>query len=262
MFLDTPVKHHSSGMYVRLAFAVAAHLEPEILIVDEVLAVGDAQFQKKCLGKMEDVSRGGRTVLFVSHQMGVVASLCSTGILLNAGCVVAIGGMQELIGNYLNLASNVGFNYHIDPKKIDRSKNQIISVQIESENRAPGKDFSYSEHVYLTIKLSLPFPSSGLLFGVGLDNAGQFRVFTVLRETSRFKKIDHEGCYLTRLKLPRQLIAPGSYSFTLALFEYKGFIYDHLLNICPIHIRDDGSPYARFEGMDYGSVIVDACWID
>src|SRR5579862_5387275 len=82
-FLDTPVKHYSSGMYVRLAFAVAAHLEPEILVVDEVLAVGDAEFQKKCLGKMQDVSKGGRTVLFVSHNMSAIQSLSSTGLLLD-----------------------------------------------------------------------------------------------------------------------------------------------------------------------------------
>src|SRR4028118_430430 len=88
-FLDTPVKRYSSGMYVRLAFAVAAHLEPEILIVDEVLAVGDAQFQKKCLGKMEEVGKEGRTVLFVSHNMGVVQTLCTRGILLRYGTVVS-----------------------------------------------------------------------------------------------------------------------------------------------------------------------------
>ena len=87
-FLDTPVKHYSSGMYVRLAFAVAAHLEPEILVVDEVLAVGDAEFQKKCLGKMDEVSRReGRTVLFVSHNMGVISNLCSLAIWLDAGQV-------------------------------------------------------------------------------------------------------------------------------------------------------------------------------
>src|SRR6202045_1833456 len=84
-FLDTPVKHYSSGMYVRLAFAVAAHLEPEILIIDEVLAVGDAEFQKKCLGKMDEVSRGGRTVLFVSHNMAAIENLCSRGVVLHQG---------------------------------------------------------------------------------------------------------------------------------------------------------------------------------
>lgn len=101
-FLDTPVKHYSSGMKVRLAFSVAAHLEPEILIIDEVLAVGDAEFQKKCLGKMDEVSKGeGRTVLFVSHNMGAVQSLCSRGILLTAGTVGVIDSMGNVIQKYL-----------------------------------------------------------------------------------------------------------------------------------------------------------------
>jgi lipopolysaccharide transport system ATP-binding protein len=100
-FLDTPVKRYSSGMYVRLAFAVAAHLEPEILLVDEVLAVGDAQFQKKCLGKMEDVSvREGRTVLFVSHNLAAIKSLCSTAILLNKGNVEVLGGVSDVVQHY------------------------------------------------------------------------------------------------------------------------------------------------------------------
>ena len=104
-FLDTPVKRYSSGMYVRLAFAVAAHLEPEILLVDEVLAVGDAAFQKKCLGKMEEVSRGGRTILFVSHQMAAVQNLCQRGILLKDGQIAKSGPIAEVIAAYLADAS-------------------------------------------------------------------------------------------------------------------------------------------------------------
>ena len=100
-FLDTPVKRYSSGMYVRLAFAVAAHLEPEILIVDEVLAVGDASFQKKCLGKMSDVAHGGRTVLFVSHNMAAIQTLCGSGILLDGGCLQEFGSIDSVIHGYL-----------------------------------------------------------------------------------------------------------------------------------------------------------------
>jgi lipopolysaccharide transport system ATP-binding protein len=100
-FLDTPVKYYSSGMYTRLAFAVAAHLEPEILIVDEVLAVGDAQFQQKCLGKMNEVTRGGRTVLFVSHNLGVIAELCGRAIYLRQGRVEADGTARESVQKYL-----------------------------------------------------------------------------------------------------------------------------------------------------------------
>jgi lipopolysaccharide transport system ATP-binding protein len=104
-FLDTPVKHYSSGMYVRLAFAVAANLEPEILIVDEVLAVGDAEFQKKCLGKMQEVTQGGRTVLFVSHNMSAVQSLCHRGILLKQGMLAFQGNAENAVGRYLDSAA-------------------------------------------------------------------------------------------------------------------------------------------------------------
>lgn len=100
-FIDTPVKRFSSGMYVRLAFAVAAHLDPEILIIDEVLAVGDLDFQKKCLGKMKEVSKGGRTVLFVSHNMTAIKNLCQVGILLQSGGIEQIGSVDDVIGNYV-----------------------------------------------------------------------------------------------------------------------------------------------------------------
>ncbi|MBU6392779.1 MAG: ABC transporter ATP-binding protein [Planctomycetes bacterium] len=107
-FLDTPVKRYSSGMYVRLAFAVAAHLEPEILIVDEVLAVGDVQFQKKCLGKMEEVGKEGRTVLFVSHNMGVIANLCPEAILLDRGNIVSAGTTNEVVCKYTCTLQELG----------------------------------------------------------------------------------------------------------------------------------------------------------
>ena len=107
-FLDTPIKRYSSGMKVRLAFAVAAHLEPEILIIDEVLAVGDAEFQKKCMGKMQDVAKGGRTVLFVSHSMAAIQSLCNKGIVLEAGTVAYDGPVDGAIEKYLEQLESIG----------------------------------------------------------------------------------------------------------------------------------------------------------
>ncbi|MDP2318344.1 MAG: ABC transporter ATP-binding protein [Acidobacteriota bacterium] len=106
-FLDTPVKRYSSGMYVRLAFAVAAHLEPDVLVVDEVLAVGDAEFQKKSLGKMHEVSRGGRTVLFVSHNMAAIQALCNRAVWLDHGSVAAVGGVHETIAKYLSSTQTI-----------------------------------------------------------------------------------------------------------------------------------------------------------
>jgi len=113
-FLDTPVKRYSSGMYVRLAFAVAAHLEPEILIVDEVLAVGDAEFQRKCLGKMRDVAGGGRTVLFVSHNIAAVASLCSSAVLLRRGALVASGPVSGVVATYAAQSRPAGEGFHVE----------------------------------------------------------------------------------------------------------------------------------------------------
>jgi lipopolysaccharide transport system ATP-binding protein len=150
-FLDTPVKRYSSGMYVRLAFAVAAHLEPEILIVDEVLAVGDVQFQKKCLGKMEEVGKAGRTVIFVSHNMSAVESLCDRGILLQSGGLSLDGDPQEAIKIYLEKTYTLSKDVSIEKRK-DRSgsgKIRVTSFRIlDSEgNEVPslqsGKDYRF-----------------------------------------------------------------------------------------------------------------------
>ena len=136
-FLDTPVKRFSSGMQVRLAFAVAAHLEPEILVVDEVLAVGDAQFQKKCMGKMEDVSKEGRTILFVSHNMGALEALCTKAIWLRSGNIVGQGDVSEQIHHYLN-TDRINFNIFpnksmplgpdLQLRKIELSPNPVLSM--------------------------------------------------------------------------------------------------------------------------------------
>jgi len=153
-FLDTPVKRYSSGMYVRLAFAIAAHLEPEILIVDEVLAVGDVQFQKKSLGKMQDISHGGRTVLFVSHNMGAVRNLCNRGILLRNGQCVAIGSSAEVVDEYLQLTLTSMDTMSIaDRPRINPPKGiKITDVQIV--NRRSGLKGEAETHDDLEIIIS------------------------------------------------------------------------------------------------------------
>jgi len=130
-FLDTPVKRYSSGMYVRLAFAVAAHLEPEILIVDEVLAVGDAEFQKKCLGKMQDVSKGGRTVLFVSHNMGAMLNLCTRGVALNCGKIAFNGRIEEAVDFYNQKTAEL----HAGEKDWEPH----VVYQCDDQDQAPGE---------------------------------------------------------------------------------------------------------------------------
>jgi lipopolysaccharide transport system ATP-binding protein len=135
-FLDMPVKRYSSGMYMRLAFAVASHLEPEILVVDEVLAVGDAAFQKKCLGKMDQVSRAGRTVLFVSHNMTAVKSLCSRAILVDQGRVASEGNVDEVVNNYLAAGTDMSRTGVIpeDAVRMGNSQARMRSVKLQDED--------------------------------------------------------------------------------------------------------------------------------
>ena len=158
-FLDTPVKHYSSGMYVRLAFAVAAHLEPEILIVDEVLAVGDAQFQQKCLGKMKDVASGGRTVLFVSHNIGAVQALCNSAVLLEAGRVTCCGSAAETIKVYSsNTQMNTSARF-----PADASKPSITHVKVDESRLNQGT-------LLVEMGFQSPFPLSPPVGGIVLSS--------------------------------------------------------------------------------------------
>ena len=153
-FLDTPVKRYSSGMYVRLAFAVAAHLEPEILIVDEVLAVGDAQFQKKCLGKMEDVGKEGRTLLFVSHQMAALQNLCQRSIWLDQGQALSDDTTQEVVSKYINCSTGLSRISLRDRK--DRKgdgKIRFTSVQFQNEDWENVTCFYSGQHVKIVLSI-------------------------------------------------------------------------------------------------------------
>jgi lipopolysaccharide transport system ATP-binding protein len=153
-FLDTPVKRYSSGMYMRLAFAVSAHLEPEILVVDEVLAVGDAEFQRKCLGKMSEVAAGGRTVLFVSHNMGVVANLCASAILLRKGSVEAAGPITEIVGRYMN-SGHTSEHIAFEPSA---GKPSITSLTLDTAALQRGD-------LRLDIGFNSPEPITGVIGG-------------------------------------------------------------------------------------------------
>lgn len=154
-FLDTPVKRFSSGMYVRLAFAVAAHLEPEILLIDEVLAVGDAEFQKKCLGKMEDVSRQGRTILFVSHNMSAIKSLCSKVILLEKGVQKKFGLSEDIINEYITsgtIASNIKKTLDEEKPIIEHSQFKLYEIYIKAENKDFNEPITLNDKIEFSAK--------------------------------------------------------------------------------------------------------------
>ena len=227
-FLDTPVKRYSSGMYVRLAFAVAAHLEPEILIVDEVLAVGDAQFQKKCLGKMEDVSaKEGRTVLFVSHNMGAVKSLCNRGVILSRGIATLDSDIDSVINSYINSdntsdsAANGNINCFDDARIISSSKSDFITNYDTASLLLRIKiDHSRNLNCGITVYNSIGIP---LLSSCMLDT------------------YDKMECGLSEhlLDLPVQIFHSGNYRVEGAIWD-DFQVYDQRECLCTFDVlRDD-----------------------
>jgi lipopolysaccharide transport system ATP-binding protein len=177
-FVDTPVKHYSSGMYLRLAFAVAAHLDPEILVIDEVLAVGDAQFQKKCLGKMEDVARQGRTVLFVSHNMAAVRNLCSQAILLRDGRAELAGPTDDVIAHYLaSDAFEAAATVELPPGDLD-APGQGTSLRFCTLNGVPKTEFLIGEPWRILLDFELRRPMDHVIGAIGLQTIDSFPITT------------------------------------------------------------------------------------
>jgi lipopolysaccharide transport system ATP-binding protein len=255
-FLDTPVKRYSSGMYVRLAFAVAAHLEPEILIVDEVLAVGDLQFQKKCLGKMEDVSKeGGRTVLFVSHNMGTILQLCQTCILLKDGVIRSMGASSQVIEQYYD--NREAGTYSRESSDADIFLKGSYTCDKNGNQQA---NFAYQEDIHLRLIIGINKYADQQNIGVCLLRQDKKRVFTVNKSLQTFYRAGDKEVIID-LVIEGGLIAPMEYSFLVALNVRSGATtYDWQEDICPIKIYDDGTPYAHLEGIDYGCIILKDKW--
>lgn len=250
-FLDTPVKRYSSGMYVRLAFAVAAHLEPEILIVDEVLAVGDAQFQKKCLGKMEDVSKNeGRTVLFVSHNMGVVTQLCKTAIHLSKGNVLEIGEAKNVVNNYILNTANKESIYTANEQK-SRLAIYINELKTLDENSEVTDTYQFDQSILLELTIVVNEDNPSAKVSITLQNTYGDYMSTIVFNLSEL--VAEGGLRKAKLKLAPGIIAPNSYAFRIAVFIPNGRVYDLIEMICPIKIYDNGTEMAMFEGINYGS---------
>jgi lipopolysaccharide transport system ATP-binding protein len=250
-FLDTPVKRYSSGMYVRLAFAVAAHLEPEILIVDEVLAVGDSQFQKKCLGKMEDVSKNqGRTVLFVSHNMGVISQLCERAVLLKGGKLIQVGKARKVIDDYI-LNSGGNSNVYLASTTGNSKEIFISKVETLSTSGKNSEDFQFDESIILKVSLSVAEFVPGVKISVTLQNTNGEYLSTFVEDLRQF--YNNEKDVTISFKFPSKIIAPNSYGFRVAIFVPNGNVFDLVELICPIKIFDSGTSMSLYEGINYGS---------
>lgn len=252
-FLDTPVKRYSSGMYVRLAFAVAAHLEPEILVVDEVLAVGDMKFQQKCLGKMEDVSKNqGRTVLFVSHNMGIISNICNIGFVFQNGRLIYSGKTSDAINLYLDNSKE----FQVYETK-DKNKPVSFRTVHFSADRGAKNEFAHNEPVNIRLEVQNVNPRN-LDIGIAVLDRFKSKVFTVIRN------LDLEGqngkSLVVECEIPPSFLAPGSYSLDVALFNSKITSYEYLTDILPFKVIDNGTELAAFEGADYGSVLCNPRW--
>ena len=257
-FLDTPVKRYSSGMYVRLAFAVAANLESDILIVDEVLAVGDAAFQKKCLGKMNEVSKAdGRTILFVSHNMGQVASLCNTGILLNNGRVEEQGSINSIINRYYNensLNATVLFNFEDNSLK----DLYVKSISICNQLNLATLNFAHNEPIIINIEVKTNNILNDVILGVIVYDSSEKRIFTTqLLITDKVKRTEST---IFKLKIPDTFLIPNSYHFTIGIHIPNIQVIDELLNIGKFDVFDNGSEFYKYQNSDVGVVFSNCNW--
>lgn len=218
-YIDTPVKRYSSGMYVRLAFAVAAHLESEIMIIDEVLAVGDAEFQMKCMGKMGEVSkREGRTVLFVSHNLSAVKQLCAKSILLTDGNLSFSGNSQDTINSYLMATQNLNITNKFEKQQLDRKDIELLFAEILDANNKPKSEFDISEEILINLTINCKRKIPNTYGYISIRNLLQ----EVFIETDTFDYMPNCLNYLEvgknnfQIKIRPNILAHGKYQFYLS----------------------------------------------
>ncbi|MFA5889079.1 MAG: polysaccharide ABC transporter ATP-binding protein [Candidatus Paceibacterota bacterium] len=214
-FLDTPVKYYSSGMYVRLAFAVAAHMEPDILVIDEVLAVGDVEFQKKCFGKIEQVTKeAGRTVLFVSHNMGAIQTLCKKCILLKKGQIEMFGETEEVVNKYLDSNKNLeSITTYLVKENLDA---QIMKVSILNQNKIPQPQIPLNEKFFIEMDYVVRKPIENALTTIEfLDNSDSLLLFSTEMDKKPSLQNYKVGSYTTTIEIPAYLFNFGQYSCRL-----------------------------------------------
>jgi lipopolysaccharide transport system ATP-binding protein len=219
-YIDTPVKRYSSGMYVRLAFAVAAHLDPEIMIVDEVLAVGDAAFQRKCLGKMSESASEGRTVLFVSHNMAAINRLCNRAVLLDTGRIVADGAGTEVTAKYLSMTSGEMSNRVWNLENAPGTEElRLISVQLLGEDGKPVSVVDVREQLVLRVEYQVN--NAGLKFRCtfGFHTQGIY-AFAAMEPAEEVRM--YRGRYYSSITIPPHLLAEGEYIISISIFSSAG----------------------------------------
>lgn len=261
-FLDTPVKRYSSGMYVRLAFAVAAHLDPEILIVDEVLAVGDTEFQRRCLGKMQKVAGEGRTVLFVSHNLQAIERLCRRGLLMRAGRIDYDGPTSQAIERYTSAAMEWDFARRLEfATRQGDGRAQIKRLEVlDASGRltrtlASGEPLCIRIHYFAAERIAFPNVGFALLTGAGV------RVLNTLSRDSGKLPQAIEGHGAIQLEISGVALAIGAYLCNLSIVDRQGHYCDYLTEVPLLDIADSGElPQSRTYDQSHGVIFSTARW--
>lgn len=256
-YIDTPVKRYSSGMTVRLGFAIAAHLEPEILVVDEVLAVGDAEFQKKAIGKMQDVSKGdGRTVLFVSHNMQSVSTLTQNSVLLENGQVCAYDRTDVVIQKYLSMS---GTQENIYQRKINNNKPNVIKVECKTSHNNNIQQFGKPMDIIIDVHTPYRIPSAAVSYQVLNSEGVPITHILNLYEENPF--CDEEGIYRLKSSIPFVHLYPGTYSLIVHFSDrISREKYETIENITPFEVKVFGEIRDYYWGPRNATYVEDSIW--
>lgn len=243
-YINTPLKRYSSGMYIRLAFAVAAHLESEILIFDEVLAVGDVEFQKKCLGKMKDISLGQhRTILFVSHNISSIKQLCNTGILLENGRLKNSGEIDDVIRSYTNsvVSSDSSIQFNLLTKRSGNKLFQYKSIKIIDHDRRCRNEFSIGESITFNFEILSKMIVSSLDISFQIRSSDGMPIYHIVQRDSTFSYVFKKETESFFLKIDDVRLYPGIYTVTIALHDASGHEeYDCIVDAINFTITDGG----------------------
>jgi lipopolysaccharide transport system ATP-binding protein len=261
-FVDTPVKHYSSGMYLRLAFSVAAHLDGEILLVDEVLAVGDVAFQKKCLGKMQDMSRGGRAVVFISHNMAAVSALCSRAMVIDAGQTVFDAPAGEAVRFYLehNLADAAARWELADAPRTVDDLASLVRLQRVSAIMTRVDGFTFGEALRFRVELEARVTMPDVTCAIGLDNLYGTRIVTFRSDHEPMATVPGRR-YEIEVTVPPFGLLPGKYLLSVSVFS-GGQYHDFLIHFGAVRVLPlalNGVQHVE-EDLDRGPIAVPSAW--
>lgn len=254
-YIDTPLKHYSSGMQLRLAFAVAAHLNPEILVVDEVLAVGDAEFQKKSIGKIGEVSRSGRTVIFVSHNMGIISQLCEKTLVLDSGKIHCFTKTPNAIQEYMTL--NATSSKEFQTREINKNiPAQVLNFRTIDCNGNQICDFMFTDNIIIQSDIIIHESKKELTIAFSIHNNYKAKILTIL------KQIDHlkPGKYTLKIELQNSIIVPGVYSINSNIYVPDLALFETITDYCEFSIIDSGTDFSRYKQGEYGCVIINSKW--